>query len=335
MRPLITIAMPIYNVEKYIKEAMVSVLSQTYNNIEFLIIDDRGSDKSMMIVNDIIDNYNGNKTIRIIKHDENKGLSEARNTAMNEAKGEYIYFIDSDDFITKDCIEKMYNIIKDNNNVDFVVASYKKIFETKTINDDSITLENISIKNSTKIKEYIFQNPSKRFIGYVWNKLFKISFLKRNGLSFIPKIYYEDDIFSLKAYMGSDSLTCLADITYYYRQREDSIMYIGKGAFIKKEIQDYSYTRKQEKNFLKEFSDIKYYKNEMLYIAGFCFFNAKAYINHNDNKVNIKPYIKDILYYPLSLNKILFARKDFIKHFFFWSLSKFPYFITRLILKSI
>lgn len=331
MKPLITIAMPVFNVEKYIKQAIVSVLEQTYENIEFLIIDDKGSDNSISIVNGILDKYNGNKKIRIITHETNRGLSEARNTAIKEATGEYIYFIDSDDFITNNCIEKLYQVIG-MNNVDLVVGSYQRISEIKNKNDYNLILNKIILQDSRKIKEHIFQNIKKNYIGYVWNKLFKISFLKENNLHFIPNIYYEDDIYSLKTYTLANSCAHISDITYYYRQREGSIVHIGRGAFLEKEIKDISYTRNLEKEYLKEFFDYKYVENIILNISTGCFYNARAYQQRNANHIYIKPYIKNLLYYPLPLWKVLTIRRNFPKHLFFWTIDKLPYFIVKRIL---
>jgi glycosyltransferase involved in cell wall biosynthesis len=92
----ITLAMPVYNVEKHIEQALLSAFNQTYDNIEFLIVDDRGADNSMKIVNDIILEHSRGKDVRIIAHPQNIGTGATKNTAIKNATGKYIFFMDSD-----------------------------------------------------------------------------------------------------------------------------------------------------------------------------------------------------------------------------------------------
>lgn len=101
----VSIIIPIYNVAAYIERCLQSVVDQTYTDIECILVDDCGSDNSMEVAQNFINNYKGNITFLILHHDKNKGLSAARNTALRYAKGEYVYFLDSDDAITSDCIE--------------------------------------------------------------------------------------------------------------------------------------------------------------------------------------------------------------------------------------
>lgn len=329
MENLVTIAMPVYNVEKYVKESILSVLEQTYNNIELLIVNDCGNDNSMKIVSSIVDNYNGGKMIHIIKHEYNKGLSEARNTAIKEAKGDYIFFIDSDDFITKDCVEKLFNTMK-SNDVDFVVGSCEKIDEINKKHENYMILERKTIKNSNEIKEYIFQDSKRRYSANAWNILFKISFLREKGLFFIPNIYYEDNLFSISTYTQSNSCSCISDITYLYRQREGSIMQFGERAFTEKEIKDLTYVRKEEKKYLRNFDCCKHFEDIYLSLSVSCFYQAKAFLHHNLNNLYIKPYIKRMLYYPIPLKQIFSFERMRLKHLFFWLLDKCPYFIIQL-----
>ena len=108
---LITLSMPIYNVEQYIERALLSALNQTYQNLEILIVDDLGHDNSMNIVYQLKHTHPRGNCIRIITHKKNLGLGGTRNTAIESAQGKYLYFMDSDDAIVPDCIETLYNII--------------------------------------------------------------------------------------------------------------------------------------------------------------------------------------------------------------------------------
>ena len=98
----VTLSMPIYNVALYVERALLSALNQTFESIEFLIVDDKGSDNSMDIVRRIISEHPRGKDVRIIEHEKNIGLGATRNTAIDNANGEYLFFMDSDDEITPD-----------------------------------------------------------------------------------------------------------------------------------------------------------------------------------------------------------------------------------------
>ena len=106
----VSIIIPVYNVAPYIERCLQSVVDQTYKDIECILVDDCGTDNSIELAQNFINNYNGNITFSILHHDKNKGLSAARNTALKNAKGEYVYFLDSDDAITSDCIEVLMSL---------------------------------------------------------------------------------------------------------------------------------------------------------------------------------------------------------------------------------
>ena len=100
----VTLAMPVYNVEKYVERALLSALNQTFDSIEFLIVDDKGTDRSMEIVSEIVSTHPRGKDVRIIDHVVNQGTGATKNSAIREAKGEYLFFMDSDDCLSRDCI---------------------------------------------------------------------------------------------------------------------------------------------------------------------------------------------------------------------------------------
>ena len=331
MNSLITIGIPVYNVEKYVEECIMSVLNQTYNNMDIIIIDDRGTDNSMKIVESIIKKYHGNKTIRIISHDKNKGLSEARNTAIKNANGEYLYFIDSDDYMTNDCIEVLYHTIM-NNDVDFVAASYQEVNEDGSDRHIAKKLKDVTIKRDNVIKEFFFKNYSQNNIATTWNKLFKLDFLRKNNLSFIPGIFYEDNIFTFQICTLCKSFTFISNTTYFYRQRNNSIMHTGKESFTEKEIKDRCFVLKKEKECLKYYINYIFFDRILLQYCEESYFYAKGYMNHNKEGIMLQMYIKNFLYYPLDIVDLFKIKKNFYKHLFFWMINKLPYCIIKKIL---
>ncbi|MDR1668056.1 MAG: glycosyltransferase, partial [Bacteroidales bacterium] len=113
MDDLVTLSMPVYNVAPFVERALQSALNQTFENIEFLLVDDRGDDDSMDIVRRVVAQHPRGKDVRIIEHPVNIGTGAARNTAIDHASGKYLFFMDSDDEITEDAIEKLYRAMQE------------------------------------------------------------------------------------------------------------------------------------------------------------------------------------------------------------------------------
>jgi glycosyltransferase involved in cell wall biosynthesis len=128
----VTLTMPVYNVAPYIEKSLLSALDQTYEEIEFIVVDDKGTDNSMEIVRKVIDNHPRGKAVKIIEHPINIGLGAGRNSAIDNALGEYIFFMDSDDEITPDCIQKLYDEMQ-RSDVDFVQGSMINLYPDNVI----------------------------------------------------------------------------------------------------------------------------------------------------------------------------------------------------------
>ena len=123
----VSIIIPIYNVSQYIKRCIDSVISQTYQNIECILVDDYSPDNSIHLAEEIINSYKGAIDFRIIHHTQNEGLSSARNSGTNVATGDYLYYLDSDDEITPGCIEKLLALVEKYPNVEMVQGNMQTI----------------------------------------------------------------------------------------------------------------------------------------------------------------------------------------------------------------
>jgi glycosyltransferase involved in cell wall biosynthesis len=222
----VSIIIPVYNVEPYIERCLLSVLNQTYENIEIILVDDCGQDKSIEIANQIIQNHkNGYKTT-ILKHHQNKGLSEARNTGIRAATGDYLYFLDSDDEITLNCIETLISLVEKYPEVEMVQGN------TQTIPTPSPKADwrNILYKN---FPEYIDDNYWVREHFYVdkknipvnaWNKLVKRTFIFENKLFFKEGIIHEDVLWVWFVAKKLKRISFLTDYTYIHYVTNGSIM---------------------------------------------------------------------------------------------------------------
>jgi glycosyltransferase involved in cell wall biosynthesis len=221
----ITLSMPIYNVEKYIERALLSALNQTFDSIEFLLVDDKGSDSSINIAKEIIAKHPRGKDIRIIDHGENRGTGATKNTAIDNAQGEFIYFMDSDDEITPDCISTLYKAMIETP-VDFVAASYKTVTQNGQLNNLYLPATYpdrlISPSVHAVAKAHYWKNNLPVTI-YTWNKLYNVNFLRNNHIRCIPHHLAEDLFFTFQVILKAQSCRLLSETTYVYYETKGSI----------------------------------------------------------------------------------------------------------------
>ena len=218
----VTLSMPVYNVAPYVERALLSALNQTFDSIEFLIVDDRGTDNSMDIVRKIVAEHPRGKDVRIIEHPHNIGLGATRNTAIVNAKGEYLFFMDSDDEITPDCIEVLYKAMMEDGPVDFVAGSYEHILlKGKKI---SYLYNCVKIKGENALANEVYKYQ-KRFCIGIWNKLYTLSFLHDHQLYCFPHHLNEDEIFTDKIIYETSCCKLLDHVTLLYYERPNSTMY--------------------------------------------------------------------------------------------------------------
>lgn len=210
---LISIIVPIYNVEKYVKKCIESIINQTYKNIEIILINDGSKDTSLSICKDY---KNKDKRIKLINQ-ENGGVSKARNKGLNIAKGEYIVFIDSDDYITKNYIEKLLNAAIETG-ADVVESNYIRIEDSGKIIEKS-NIKNYYSKNNYEINKGFLENIF--FKNMLWNKIFKKSVIK--NLKFKDYKTSEDFEFLVNVYLNTNIKVNIEDYLYYYVNRNGSI----------------------------------------------------------------------------------------------------------------
>ncbi len=210
--PKISVVLPIYNVEKYIKKCMESIFFQTFKDFEVICIDDCGTDNSIKITQEFVKK---DSRFKIIKHEKNLGLSAARNTGIDNATGEYIIFIDSDDWIEANLFEKVYTAFKQNQ-IDSVWfnAFIHKVDSTYFLTDE-LKEDRIIHLNSDNITN---------FSSYTWNKAFKLSALKNLNIKFPQGLYFEDAEFYFKIFSNISEIYLIAQPLYHYQLRENSIV---------------------------------------------------------------------------------------------------------------
>ncbi len=218
MNELISIIVPIYNVENYLDECVKSIIAQTYKNLEIILVDDGSTDDSGKKCDEW-----GRKDNRVkVIHKENGGLSDARNVGIDCAKGKYISFIDSDDYIEKDMIEYLLNLIIEKH-TEISVCNYKKVYENKVFDFKNPKPKREKVKKYSSLEALRQLLKDKKIQNYAWNKLY----LKE---LFTEECYYpvgrkmEDIGTTYLLFYNAKNIAVSNLIKYNYRQRKGSIV---------------------------------------------------------------------------------------------------------------
>ena len=213
----ISIIIPVYNVEKYLRQCLDSLIGQTLKNIEIICVNDGSKDNSLEILREY-----KNKDSRIVIIDQiNQGVSVARNNALKIAKGEYIGFVDSDDWVDADFFEKLYySAIK--NDCDIAVGGIAWNFTSGELDFIDLKFKKSKIFNKTSDK-YKITRVAKA--AYIWNKIYKKELFEKLKLEFEPGICYEDMMFSHIILHESEKLVTVPNTFYHYRANPLSLVH--------------------------------------------------------------------------------------------------------------
>lgn len=335
----ITIGMPVYNVEKYIKKSILSVLNQSTELIsEVLVIDDCGSDHSMDIIRECQATHPRGNVIKVIKQPHNMGCWAARNRILEEAKGEYIFLLDSDDYLSEDCIEKLYTEAI-NNHAEAVYGSVKPVNvegEPIDIGQNYLSQPYIVFHEKDGLARFANHRLHPTFRDYIWNTLIRRDFIEKYQLRFKQAKFCDDMIFSADMTPLVTDAVLIPDITYFYVIRDNSLSsYQYRDTIKLEEIQEsfrvFSYLKEkctELKN--KDYFQTRCTKGMILMFYAVC--------GALKNRKNIKPkltfsIIKTAIKHPLKLNEIIkFKRYKYI-NLAFYTLGILPTFLSVIILK--
>lgn len=222
----ISIIVPVYNVELYIKRSVDSILNQTLKEFELFLVDDGSTDNTPKICDD----YQKNDDRVIVIHQKNAGAHAARNAALLKACGEYVCFFDSDDYIDESMLLENYEIAK-NSEADVVVSGFyihtyyneNEYMTTEFVphlNDNNLPYE--SIKSKTKFRMEVYKNIDRNMFYPPWNKMYKLKYLRDNNLKF-PSTYRDDFPFVVSTIRDIENVTYVKKMYYHFiRKRVDS-----------------------------------------------------------------------------------------------------------------
>lgn len=219
----VSIIIPVYKVSDYIEGCMRSVMNQTYEGIECILVDDASPDDSIAKCEQMIAAYEGPVRFSILHHQKNHGLSAARNTGTNAATGEYVYYLDGDDRITNDCIEKLMRPVISDATVEMVMGNYLRCSEGRELGASerrTLSLQEEDITSREAVRNRYF---GKGLWQSAWNKLIKREFLLQHQLYFKEGIYWEDTLWFFFIVKYLNHLYVIPDVTYYYVKRPQAL----------------------------------------------------------------------------------------------------------------
>lgn len=263
----ISIVIPVYNVENYIGQCLDSLISQSLRDIEIVCVNDGSTDSS----GEIIKKYAQEDSRFKIIEQANQGPGEARNNGIRNSSGEYIMFVDPDDWVEADALEKIYNFQKENN-AQVVQFDYKEYAEATgqysyvSFSDFLRKKVHFDLPNGGSYsRKDVFEKKFKYIKLTVWSKVYKRSFILENNIKFPKNKQGEDDVFSIQVILNADKIYYIKDYLYIYRQRFNSAVHkVSDEHFcvfenietVKKIIEQKGLYQKHEKDFSKYKLDV-------------------------------------------------------------------------------
>jgi glycosyltransferase involved in cell wall biosynthesis len=307
----VTIGIPVYNAEKYIERCLDSVLDQTFDNYEVLIVDDCGIDDSMKLIEEIANNRINGKKIRIVRHEKNKGVAEARNMIIDEAAGKYLFFMDSDDRISKDAISILFDKAE-NTNAETVWGSFVNVeFDTEkefpSVNGlgrypdmELFGQDCLAAYGCLDIKEHLQQS--------IWNILYRTDFIRKNHLRFKQHGSFDDGIFQAEMQPLINRAVLMSNVTYYYYHRPNSLTNLvnRKGFSINEAISAIEAVD-CHREICRSISSKPYFECRVTKVLKEAFFISKGILKHRDEMDGdvSDSQIKNVMSHPATLYQII------------------------------
>ncbi len=261
MNPKVSVIIPIYNAEKYLRRCVDSVLKQDFEDFELLLVDDGSKDLS----GNICDEYaKQDARVRVI-HKENSGVSDSRNLAISKARGEYLQFMDSDDWITPDATGLLVRSAMEND-CDLVIADFYRVIGERLAHKGDIREEGVMSREEFALQ--MMEKPADFYYGVLWNKLYRRDIIKNNGLSMDKDISWcEDFIFNMEYIRHVKNVYALRVPVYYYVKTPGSLA--SQGTSISKTIRMKKMVFKCYNDFYKDVFEEEDYEKIRLQVYRF------------------------------------------------------------------
>lgn len=230
----LSIIIPVYNAEKFICKCLTSLLDQTLKEMEIIVVDDRGLDNSMQLVRELKERVDDENRIRIIEMPHNSGAAAARNYGLKYAQGEYVAFVDSDDWCEPAMYETLYRLAKEGD-CDWCYADAVKEYP-----DGKKTLLRQPEVPSGELTAEILKTMLSRFVAYFWTSIYKRDFLTKNHIEFPLYRFSEDSFFVWKVVMHAQRFATVNETFYHYIVQPNSVSNIYDGTKHQQKVEVFS-----------------------------------------------------------------------------------------------
>lgn len=289
--PAISLVMPVYNVENFLNKALTSVENQTFKDFEMIIVDDGSSDKSYEIAEEFCSR---NPNFKLIKQ-KNSGPAAARNTGVTHCKGEYIAFMDSDDYLEKNFLEELYNLAK-KTGADITCCNFNMYYPNKNLKIYMPFNSLPGVYTKSKALRKLILDISVHY--FIWNKLYKKELFLERNIKF-DNMYFEDISTSPRLFYFAKTVAFTSKALYNYTMRENSILH----SINAKKVNDYIKALGIIKSFLEKNNDYEKYSGHVWIYAQRVKFVVYYYIiNLHLKALNFKGFGKNISCAMKSIN---------------------------------
>lgn len=321
----VTIGIPVYKAVDYIEKTMESALNQKFDSIEYLVVDDCGNDGTIEIVERFQKEHSRGKDISILYNKQNLGVGKTRNIILDHAQGEYLFFLDSDDVLEPNAIEKMVGIARQYD-AEVVYGSWIRVDNIHHSPSQHNYYPDLKLLKSGELAMYAFKKYSSFRIS-VCNALFNLNFIRSNRLRFLDTIYWEDLAFTYELVPKVNRAVLLSDITYHYLCRPGSLsQYQDREQLDMEEILRNVATIDYLKTECQQYTD-KDFLPYLCYNLEMNSFYIVCYVLKYRHKIKqgiglVK--LRDFMHFPVGFLKILLFKKKKVVCLILWIIAHLP-----------
>ena len=338
----ITVGMPVWGVEKYIRRSLLSVLEQDFEDMEILVIDDCGTDKSIEIVTKLAQSHPKGHKIRILRQPQNLGCWAARNRVLDEAQGKYIFLIDSDDFLFENAISKLYQKAEETQ-VDATYGSVLPVDEwgcpIENSGVDGINLPDMVLRGEDQLASFANDNTKRlRLNNFIWNIMLRSDFLGKHQLRFRKTKFWDDVLFNADMQPLVTSAAFIPDLTYHYVIRDNSLSNFQKREIIHpEEVRQHICNQEYLKSQCLLLKEKQYFETRMTKMMRAMFYAITGALRNESHLSEPIPYkeYRDAIRHPLSWKELLKFKQYKSINLMFWLLGNLPPSVSVAIIKII
>lgn len=321
----VTIGIPVFQSAGYIEKTVESALAQRFPSIEFLVIDDCGNDGSIAVVEHFQQTHPRGQDIRILRNDRNQGVGHSRNRIIDEARGQYLYFMDSDDVIEPFAIQRLYDALSRHQS-QIAYASYDVTDRVRKMPTQTYQKPSLHLQGEGRLALFAFQH-AREFQITVCNSLIDIEALRQSGVRFVNSRFWEDMAFTYELVTKVTDAVLLSDITYHYIRRSGSLSnYQHRELLDKEEVRANISVLDYLKDKSTEHQGRDYLPYMVSNIEMNCFYLVCYVLKHNRRIVPqfTTRELRDVMKCPLAVKEILKSKTHVAQLLFFRMLASLP-----------